>query len=344
MNVKSFIMYSFFNNSFIKIILVTSCHIILIGILSGCKTSHIPTTTVRTIYLQEAEITGPINQPPIHITDSSNTSSITITPRFSYNSQTDVRGQMGGHSLVNEEGIFQVDTFYNNGSFTLNETPGANIHHYNGKNFTWNVASVYAALDLDFRLSRNFGLFFGVNYSVQNKIKTWGGAAGIGLFSVSSKTAFRLDIGLNIQEIAYDVYTVLVVKITPSSGEDDYVIVDNRIGKSTHFDPFISLTYNTTYRDWFVNFFLNAGYSGQTLVDFKSESSSDKDRSGNRYITNDLRGGSTAGFFNFTPGIYFFIGESGRILLGERFFFQTVDKSTEPSNFILPMVQFDFSL
>jgi len=331
-------------NSFIKIILVTSCHIILIGILSGCKTSHIPTTTVRTIYLQEAEVTGPINQPPIHITDSIDAPSITVTPRFSYNSQTDIRGQIGGHSLVNEEGIFQVDTFYNNGSFTLKETPGANIHRYGGKNFTWNVPSVYAALDLDFRLSRNFGMFFGFNYSAQNKINTWGGTAGIGMFGASSKTAFRLDIGLIIQEIAYDTYTVLIVKTTPSNGEDDYVEFGNKIGKSTHFDPFISITYNTTHRDWFVNFFLNASYTRQTLVDFKSASSSEKSISGNRFITKALRGEIIAGFFHFTPGIYFFVGEPGRILFGARFFYQTMDDSIEPSNFILPMVQFDFTL
>jgi len=329
-------------NSLIRIILVSSYPTLLL-LLSGCKTSHIPTTTVRTIYLQEAEVTGPINQPPIHLTDSIDASSITIIPRFSYNSQTDVRGQIGEHSLVNEEGVFQVDTFYNNGSFTLKETPGANIDRYSGKNFTWNVASVYAALDLDFRLSRNFGVFFGFNYSEQNKISTWGGTAGIGMFGASSKVAFRLDIGLIIQEIVHDTYTVLIVKTTTSNGEDDYVMFGNRIGKSTHFDPFISFTYNTTHRDWFVNFFLNAGYTRQTLVDFKSMSSSERDISGNRFITKDFRGESIAGFFHFTPGIYFFVGESGRILFGARFFYQTMDDSIELSNFILPMVQFDFT-
>jgi hypothetical protein len=331
-------------NSFIKYFLVSIYAIIVLSIMTGCKTTHIPTTTIRTLNLQQAEVTGPINQPPIHITDSIDAPSITITPRFSYNSQTDIRGEIGGHTLVNEEGIFQVDTFYNYGSFTLKETPGANIHRYSGKNFTWNVASVYAALDLDFRLSTNFGLFFGVNYSEQNKINTLGGTAGIGIFGASSNTAFRLDFGVNIQEIAYDIYSVLIVKTTPSSGEDDYVIVGNRIGNSTHFDPFISLTYNTTFRDWFVNFFLNVGYSRQTLIDFKSESSSEKSRSGDRYITRDFRGESIAGFFHFTPGIYFFVGESGRILFGARFFYQTMDDSTEPSKFILPMVQFDFTL
>jgi len=34
--------------------------------LSGC-------TTIETLYLQDVEVTGPINQSPIHITDSSGT-------------------------------------------------------------------------------------------------------------------------------------------------------------------------------------------------------------------------------------------------------------------------------
>jgi hypothetical protein len=213
-----------------------------------------------------------------------------------------------------------------------------------GHNFTWDVASVYAALDFDFQLSRNFGLFIGGNYSEQNKISTWGSTVGIGLFGASSNFAFRMDVGLNIQEIAYDAQTVLVVKITPSNVEDDYVIIGNRTRESTHFDPFISITFNTSLQNWFVNFFINAGYTRQTLVDFNSESSSEKDRSGNKYITRDQRGESVAGFFNFTPGIYFFIGEYGRILFGARFFYQTLNDYTEPSKFILPMVQFDFTL
>ncbi|MCK5467526.1 MAG: hypothetical protein KAI99_03430, partial [Cyclobacteriaceae bacterium] len=190
--------------SFIKYYSLIIYAIIVLSIVTGCTTSHIPTTTIRTIYLQEVEVSGPINQPPIHITDSLKIPSITITPRFSYNSQTDVSGQIGYHTLVNEEGIFQVDTFYNNGTFTLKETPDVNRKRYVGQNFTWNVASVYAALDFDFQLSRNFGLFCGANYSEQNKISTWGGTCGIGLFGTSSYFAFRMDVGLNIQEIAYD--------------------------------------------------------------------------------------------------------------------------------------------
>jgi hypothetical protein len=330
-------------NSVIRNIIVTSCHIILIGILSGCKTLR-PSTS-ESIFLQDIEVAGPINQPPIHLTDSLDAPVFTLTPRFSYIPQTEISGYIERHTRVNEEGIFQVDTFYNNGSFTLKETPGANRNHYEGQNLTWNVASVYAALDLDYRLSRNFGVFAGVNYSVQNKISTWGGTAGIGVFSASSKSAIRLDIGLNIQEIAYDVYTVLVVHTFPTGQEGDGdVLLNNEIDKSIHFDPFISLTYNTNHRDWFVNFFLNAGYSGQTIVNFSSKDRSSEDLSGHRYNTFDLRGESTSGFFNFTPGIYFFVGGSGRILFGTRFFFQTNDKTTKPSNFILPMVQFDFTI
>jgi hypothetical protein len=341
---KSFIKYSFFYNSFIRIILLTSCNIILLGILSGCNTLRDPSTS-EAIFLQEIEVTGPINQPPIHLTDSLDAPIITLTPRFSYISQTSIRGQIERHTLVNEEGIFQVDTFYNNGDYTLKETTDANKYNFTGKNLTWNVASVYAALDLDYRMYRNFGVFLGINYSVQNRISTWGGTVGIGVFSASSRSAIRLDLGLNLQQIAYDANTVLVVHTFPTGQENDGdVLFIHDKDKSFQFDPFISVTYNTNHRDWFVNIFINAGYSGQTIVNFASKDESSKDLSGYRYNTFDLRGESTSGFFNFTPGIYFFVGESGRILFGTRFFFQTNDKSTKPSNFILPMVQFDFTI
>lgn len=341
---KSLLKKRFFYNSFISIIFVTGYLLLLLLLLSGCKTLRDPSTS-EAIFLQEIEVTGPINQPPIHLTDSLDAPIITLTPRFSYISQSDISGYIERHTKVNAEGIFQVDTFYNNGGFTLKETDGANKYNYTANNLTWNVASVYAALDLDYRMYRNFGVFLGINYSVQNKINTWGGTVGIGVFSASSRSAIRLDLGLNIQQIAYDANTVLVVHTSPAGQENDGdVLFIHDKDKSFQFDPFISVTYNTNHRDWFLNIFLNAGYSGQTIVDFASKDESSKDLSGYRYNTFDLRGESTSGFFNFTPGIYFFIGESGRILFGTRFFFQTNDKSTKPSNFILPIVQFDFTL
>ena len=66
------------------------------------------TTTKQTLYLQEIEISGPINQAPIHLTDSIDTPSVIISPRFSVNTQKNLTANTGGHSMVNTNGVFQV--------------------------------------------------------------------------------------------------------------------------------------------------------------------------------------------------------------------------------------------
>ena len=115
------------------------------------------TTTNQTLYLQEIEISGPINQEPIHLTDSSATPSVTVSPRFSINTQKELQGNHGEHSMVNADGFFQVDTsFFSDGSVKYTETPGANVFPYDGQNLTWNVSTFTAGIDFDFKLTKNF--------------------------------------------------------------------------------------------------------------------------------------------------------------------------------------------
>jgi len=309
-------------------------------------------TTVQTLYLQEAEVTGPINQSPIHLTDNSEAPSVTISPRFSFNTQNELRGSLTGHSPVNADGIFQVDTsFFDDGTVKYTETPGANVHQFDGENLTWSQSTFTADIDFDFALSKSFALFAGVNYSSQKSGGIWGGSAGLGVFGGGDNVAFRIDAGVHIQSIKYDAATIADVKTEIIfGGSDEYVVFYHDIDNSTHFDPFFNLTINSYNKEWLLNFFINAGYSFQTLFDF-GPSTPDK-----RYynfllifpaqtvITQDYRGESTVGFFNFTPGIYFNFGDNSRILLGARFYFETQHESSNPKTFILPMLQADFQL
>ena len=55
--------------------IVFSLVVIYLLFWAGC------TTTKETIYLQEIEVSGPINQPPIHLMDNSDYD-VTISPKF----------------------------------------------------------------------------------------------------------------------------------------------------------------------------------------------------------------------------------------------------------------------
>lgn len=308
-------------------------------------------TTVKTLYLQDVEVTGPINQSPIHITDSTETPSVTLSMRFSYNPEKEIKAKTEGTPMVNSQGFYQVDTTYNsNGTITYTKTPGVNRYSYPGQNLTWNFAAVTAALDFDFKLTRNFALFGGFNYAGGNNKSLWGGTGGIGIFGVNNGIAFRLDAGLYIQSISYDAYTIAEIRETSFWGSStEYVLFYHDIDKSTHFDPFANFTINTAKNDWIMNIFLNAGYSVQSLLSFEPRTLDVywfpiPPFVFNETITNDYRGETTAGFIHFTPGFYFNLSGKSRIVIGARFFYETQLNDASKHFFVLPMMQVDFSL
>jgi hypothetical protein len=307
-------------------------------------------TTFQTLYLQDVEVTGPINQSPIHITDSTDTPSVTISARFSYNPEKEMKAKSEGTPPVNEDGFYQVDTIYNSDGTITYKKSNANRYQYQGQNLTWNFATVTAGLDFDFKLTKNFALFAGVNYAGGNNKTLWGGTGGLGVFGVNNGIAFRLDAGLHIQSIAYDAYTIAEVTTTDFWGStDEYVMFYHDINKETYFNPFINFTFNTAKRDWVLNIFLNTGYSVQSLLDFEPQTI-DYDWFFlppfvfNETITNDFRGETTAGFVHFTPGVYFNFADQGRILIGARFYYETQLNEASKNLFILPMMQVDFTL
>jgi len=195
---------------------------------------------------------------------------------------------------------------------------------------------------MDIAVSSSFAISLGVNYSSQNNFNTFGGNFGIGLFGYGKGSAFRFDMGLQINSMRYDAYTVVRrVESSFFGGSEEYISFFHDVGESTHFDPYFNFTYNTAFKNWPVNLFINAGYSIQTLFSFEPRTSYFPL---GHYTKTDKRGSTTAGFINVTPGIYFYIAESSRVLLGTRFYIETQINEAEPALFIFPMVQFDFRL
>jgi hypothetical protein len=307
--------------------------------------------TVKTLYLQDVEVTGPINQSPVHITDSTKTPSFTLSMRFSYNPEKEIKAKTDGTPMVNSQGFYQVDTTYNsNGTITYTKTPGVNRYPYPGQNLTWNFATVTFGLDFDIKLVKNFALFGSYNYAGGNNKSLWGGLFGIGVFGVNNGIAFRLDAGLQFQSIAYDAFTIAEVKEESLWGStEEYVLFYHDLNKSMHFDPFTNVTFNTAKKDWIVNIFFNAGYSVQTLLDFEPKTIDYvwfpiPPFGWPETITHDFRGETTAGYFHFTPGVYFNLSEQSRIVLGVRFFYESQLEDATKNLFIMPMMQVDFTL
>ena len=295
--------------------LIKACSLITLLLLPNC------TTVKDTLYLREAEVSGPIMPAPIHLTDSIVTPSITISPRFSYNTQKTLIGEIKQYTSY-----YSQDTIYVPSEHSL----------------TWNMASVNAGVDMDIALSKAIAISMGVNYSSQQNFSVWGGNFGIGFNTYNPGTAFRFDVGMQIHSMQYDAFTVLHRTVDDFfAGSESYTIFYHDVGKSTHFDPYFNLTFNTAFKSWPVNIFFNAGYVIQTIFAFEPRTSY---YNFGTYIKTDERGSSTVGFINLTPGIFFYLGESSRILLGSRFYIESLIDSADPKLFIMPMMQVDFIL
>lgn len=325
-----------------KIILSVGTLVLFLIMIISCA----PSTTFTKIYLQEVEVYAPINSSPVHITDSTETG-FTLSPRITFNTKNTQYGKVDEHTLVNSQGVFQIDTIFNSdGTFYFQETPGANRYQFEGKNLTWYMPDVAASLDFDFKVSKSFAIFAGGNYSVVKQKSVWGGLFGIGLMGRGRDAAFRFDVGLSIQEIPYNAYSIVSVTTTGTSGTFNYVSDYYDISSKTEFNPFGAITVNSFNEDWVFNIFLNAAYRTQSLVNFtpKDQVYHNPYYYGDVYITEDNRGEATAGVIDVTPGLYFDLAETGRIILGAKFNWIVQIENLDNSFQVLPMLQFDFSL
>lgn len=291
--------------------------LIIPALFTGCATVE------ETLYLRQAEVKGPLSNVPIHLTDSSDTPSVTISPKFSFNTKKLFSGEIDNYT-----GSLPMDSAFIPTEHSL----------------TWDVASVYAGVDFDIAFTKSLSLTFGVNYSTQNDFSTWGGNAGLGFFTFKNGIGFRFDAGVQINSMKYDAYTVRHTVIDYYWGDrEEFYTFYHDVGTSTHFDPYFSLTFNTAYKNWPINIFFNGGYVVQTLFAFEPKTSYYAFPYYQQTKT-DNRGSSTTGFINLTPGIFFNITEQSRVLAGCRFYIETQIDGANPKYFILPMMQFDFTL
>ena len=307
--------------------------------LVGC------TTINQTIYLQNIEVTGPMNNPPLNITTGQKQGSFTISPRFAINDNKQLSGRIEKHTYVDNSGIYRVDTVLNNGTRFYREGDG-NVNEYKGNNLIWKLPNFLAAVNIDYAAGNHIGLNLGLNYAVQNQVSYTGGCAGIGLFSEKGNSAFRIDAGVMWQQLSYIASTVVVTKETFYNNSQSNTTIDffKDRNKSTNWNPYVSLTFNTSSKTAPLNFYVNLGYFSQTLFDFEpSDPNPEYYPLGFNVTTSDQRGESTTSFLNLSSGIFINMTDNSKIILGVRLLKETQIEESSKSLFILPVLQVDMS-
>src|SRR4030042_1733567 len=138
--------------------------------------ANVNQTTVQKIYVQAVQLEGPVNQVPVHITRDSKPHQWRIVPRVDIVNARTFDGQIEGHTGVNSQGVFQVDTVRDNGGNIVGfqEPSGVNSRGFRGRNLEWKLPGVNASLDFDYTLSKDFSVVFGFNYALVGQKDFWG--------------------------------------------------------------------------------------------------------------------------------------------------------------------------
>ena len=316
---------------------------LLVSLNPGC------TTTEYTLYLQDVNLKGPISQPPVHITSAAVEKPLRITPHIAFNTNNErtITGQIDGHSMVDGNGSFRVDTTFNFADQTVSfrERSGANTEPFTGKNLHWITPTATFGVDVDYSLSEHWAFSFGANYSTADGEGLWGYSVGLGLFSEQPNSAIRFDAGFQWQTLLYDAETIVVTTTSSSPTNGEVGFFRDR-GKSSPMDFYGSFTFNTKHANWPVNILMQVGISKQSLAKFKPTV-----REGlvvgpyaPSTIVHDQRAEFSSTVVVLTPGVYIDLNTTVRLLLGTRINLQSEIKDISPGTIALPFLQFDWTL
>lgn len=263
-----------------------------------------------------------MNPPPIHITKNKAVCTVTISPRLSFNSYSGISGSFGGERYRDnfQDSIFRSRT----------------------DNLFWEIPQ--AVIGVDFAVSNGFAIAGGLNYSILDHTKLFGGSLGFGFFKEKDGHTIRFDAGLLMQELYYDAKTVVVVTENPPFGSPTtsvYYYHDK--DKNSGVDLYAMLTYNTVIDKLPFNFFLNAAYFNQTILDFEPTKETDF-----RYsfllpgkTTQDIRGEASSSYLSLTPGITLEFNDWSWLVIGARIMHDIGLNNTSKDTFILPVIQWD---
>jgi hypothetical protein len=292
--------------------------VFLAVIWSGCVTIH------DEVFLQNAELDGGIAQLPVHITTSPmKEHNLRVSPHVSVGLQ-----RQWATGLKKQYSKAIPDT----------------LEDFQWKGVRWHIPIVRFGFDLDYGLGKNVSNMLGVSSSLGDERQFLNAYYGIGFSSVDSSAGFRLNFGLQYNEISYRSATVLVRQISGKfSSSETYYLVDR--GKDYHLNLFADMTLNTSRSDWFLNYFFQVGVCPQSLTSFTPENSDAEEHNPFvvSHVKSDGRAETSVFWLNGTAGVFFRVGDSQRVVTGLRFLKDLKNESGSSGLLVIPVVQFDWT-
>ncbi|HLF19307.1 MAG TPA: hypothetical protein VI704_00820 [Bacteroidota bacterium] len=203
---------------------------------------------------------------------------------------------------------------------------------------------VTLGLDFDYVVSDRSALMGGVSAHFGSGRRLTAAYGGYGYLRTDTAAGFRWDVGVQYLNTTYAAATVLVrtTSYYDRSVERDVQYFFDQ-GEESHVNVFVSLTFNSTKRNSFMNWFFQIAISPQTLTSFPPRLNLN-DPLGINYSVSDERAESSVFWVSMMPGVTFALTERSHVLLGTRLMADLqFDSSKSPSMLILPVLQVDWS-
>ncbi len=305
---------------------VVSALMIAMLVLGGCAS--------QSVYLQQISVDGPQVQVPLFITNENKPGDIRITPRIGINLGQRLAGRALGHSKVNADGIYKVDTVNSNGTIRYFEPDGVNSKTFEGNNFSWLPTKVNASLAVEYVAAKSIAFVGGLSYGANSSESYWGGEAGVGFFFESRNFGVRIDLGAHFSTNRYAVDYVVTDSPFTFETRRKQVAFYHEEGKKSHVTSYAAFTVNTKIPGWPVQAFTQMTINRQTLVSLTQKAA----------FSDESTVLQSVSYFIVTPGLYFDLTTKSRVLLGVHLRDETELLAADPGVLLTPFVQFELGL
>lgn len=278
-------------------------------LFTACITSDIPSNT-----LFHANVETPIAHIPLFLSKS-NDSKFNIIAT--------------GSTMQNSEYMGNSENYFKN---KITDSI------YFGNNFNLKIKNTFFGLSVDYKILNYLSLFGGTNLTNASNNLLFDYCFGIGLNLDTNYNTLRLDLGYSNQTSQINLH--YFYKNEPFLWSPESYDTVKYSGKSINTIPFVSLTYNTKFKNWLINPYFQISYFAQNLYHLTINSNFWADK--NYFVETKLQ----ILFFNF--GVIYKINENNNFVLGLKYI-KTYRKDGRTDNLVkssifLPAIQYDLSL
>lgn len=269
----------------------------------------------QTAIINNINVDGNIHQVPIRVNDGDMTGHVRITPNISI------------LPVQRTSATIKVPTYSAIELLPRYDSLNGNLH--------MNLPNYILGLGVDYGFSDLFSLSADGNYYQVGGRRSFESDFGLGITFSGDQIASRIEAGAEFESSSYnaliDQYRVF------ESGNLFNVTVDSAAYQSSYtasgnnpsVDFYVNFTLNSRIKHSRVNWFARIGYG------FTSILSPTLPTAGNEQ--------TAVGFLTFTPGVFYDINKSTRLVVGCRIMSAMSGYNMSPNSLISPIAQMDFT-